>query len=144
MILKRFSYNLENTGDTKQTPPFYIDMSLLFEQYVYALLLKNNDVEYQVKHTDFLIDDITIDSKYKTKYKNTHVNDDIAQLARYGRNKAIRKVLNLDEKIAKCLIIYPNRIGEEFLDRDLWQQAEGIKAFKAFKKIAIKLPSFDA
>ncbi|WP_201340024.1 hypothetical protein [Isorropodon fossajaponicum symbiont] len=53
-------------------------------------------------------------------------------------------MLNLDEKIAKCLIIYPNRIGEELLDRDLWQQAEEIKAFKAFKKIAIKLPSFDA
>ncbi|WP_201340023.1 hypothetical protein [Isorropodon fossajaponicum symbiont] len=57
--------------------------------------MKNNDVEYQVKHTDFLIDDIIIDSKYKTKYKNTHVNDDIARLARYGRNKAIREGVKL-------------------------------------------------
>jgi hypothetical protein len=79
----------------------------------------------------------------KTIYKNTHVNDDIAQLARYGRNKVIRKALNLDEKIAKCLIVYPNKIGKERLDKDLWQQAEEIKAFKVFKKIAIKLPSFD-
>ncbi len=144
MIFKRFAYNLQNTHVKNLTPPFWINMSLLFEKYVYALLLANNEVKYQFKHTDFLIDDIVIDSKYKTRYKNKYVNDDIAQLARYGRNKVIRKALNLDEEIAKCLIIYPNKIGKERLDKDLWQQAEEIKAFKAFKKIAIKLPSFDA
>jgi 5-methylcytosine-specific restriction endonuclease McrBC regulatory subunit McrC len=143
MILKRFAYNLQNTDTKNLTPPFWIDMSLLFEKYVYALLLENNAVKYQFEYTDFLIDDIVIDSKYKTIYKNNDVNDDIAQLARYGRNKVIRKALNLDEKIAKCLIIYPNKIGKERLDKDLWQQAEEIKAFKVFKKIAVKLPSFD-
>lgn len=45
MILKRFSYNLQNTHSKNPTPPFWIDMSLLFEKYVYALLLANNKVK---------------------------------------------------------------------------------------------------
>lgn len=145
MILKRFAYNLQNTDTKNLTPPFWIDMSLLFEKYVYALLLANNEVKYQFKHTDFLIDDIIIDTKYKTGYgdKYDYKIEDICQLSGYGREIQIRKKLGLNAEIAKCLIIYPNKNASDLLPDDLWVNGETIAHFKSFKKIAIKLPSFD-
>ncbi len=148
MILKRFAYNLQNTDTNNLTPPFWIDMSLLFEKYVYALLLANNEVKYQTKgnygEVDFLIDDMIIDTKYKTDYgdKYDYKIEDIRQLSGYGREIQIRKELGLNAEIAKCLIIYPNKNASDLLADDLWQQAEEIKAFKAFKKTPIKLPLF--
>lgn len=150
MILKRFAYNLQNTHSKNLTPPFWIDMSLLFEKYVYALLLENNKVKYQAKgnygNVDFLIDDVIIDTKYKTDYgdKNGYKIEDIRQLSGYGRDAKIRKELDLNTEIAKCLIIYPNKNASDLLPDDLWEMAEAIPHFEKFKKIAIKLPSFDS
>lgn len=150
MILKHFAYNLQNTHSKNLTPPFWIDMSLLFEKYVYALLLTNNKVKYQAKgnygNVDFLIDDVIIDTKYKTNYSDDKYSDkieDIRQLSGYGRDTKIRKELDLNTEIAKCLIIYPNKNAPDLPD-DLWVKAEAIPHFEKFKKIAIKLPSFDS
>jgi 5-methylcytosine-specific restriction enzyme subunit McrC len=149
MILKNFSYNLKNTQTKELTPPFWIDMSLLFEKYIYTLLLDDNQVEYQVKGNygtvDFLMDNLIIDAKYKPKYANRKKDDyvykieDIRQLSGYGRDEKIRKKLNLNEKIAKCLIIYPLKNGKNKLV-NLWNEAETITQFKDFKKIGVELP----
>lgn len=147
MILKNFAYNLQNAKQQKQTPPFWIDMSLLFELYVYALLLENNKVEFQEKgnygKVDFLIDDMIVDAKYKPQYKNEYDIEDIRQLSGYGRDEKIRNQLNLDEEIAKCLIIYPDQSSNKNLS-NLWSDAEEITQFKAFKKIGISLLKFSA
>ena len=145
MILKRFAYNLKNTDTKNLTPPFYIDMSLLFEQYVYALLLENNEVDYQYEHTDFLVNDIIIDTKYKPQYKGKgkYEKDDIGQLARYGRHIKIREKLKLTDEMAKCLIIYPLKGGKNELS-NLWDNASYIAQFKDFKKIGVELPMHDA
>lgn len=149
MILKRFAYNLQNTDTENLTPPFWIDMSLLFEKYVYALLLENNKVDYQVEgkygKVDFLLDSMIVDTKYKTGYGDEYDYkiEDIRQLSGYGRDIKIRKRLDLNEEIAKCLIIYPNESASELPD-DLWTNAEAITLFKNFKKIAVKLPQYSA
>ena len=149
MILKRFSYNLKNTQNTQQTPPFYIDMSLLFEQYVYALLLENNEVKYQVKGgygvVDFLIEDMIVDTKYKPKYKNKKINrdtiEDIRQLSGYARDEKIIECLGTNGTIAKCLVIYPNKEGDKDSDLSgLWGDGEEIQGFVNFKKIGVRLP----
>ena len=54
LILKRFGYNISSTSDEKiETPPFWIDMSKLFELYVLSLLRKrfpiNTEILYQKK-----------------------------------------------------------------------------------------------
>lgn len=156
MILKYFSFNLKNTEQKKLTPPFYIDMSLLFELYVYTKLLENNQVNYQAKgkygNPDFLIDDMIVDTKYKPKYRNMkgkkneygYKIEDIRQLSGYGRDKKIREKLGLtdtDAEIAKCLIIYPNKNSEESFGDNLWNDAEEINQFVEFRKLAIKLPT---
>lgn len=153
MILKRFAYNFKNTGTKQKTPPFWIDMSLLFELYTYALLLDDNEVAYQVKgcygEVDFLIDKMIVDTKYKPKYRNYknkepkeyeyNIND-IRQLAGYGRDEKIRNILGVSEEIVKCLVIYPNKEGRGSLGDELWVGAEEVKAFKEFRKIGVKLP----
>ncbi len=149
MILKRFSYNLKNTQNTQQTPPFYIDMSLLFEQFVYALLLENNEVEYQAignyGKVDFLVNDMIVDTKYKPKYKKNkgykHQIEDIRQLSGYARDEKIRTCLKIDNTtIAKCLIIYPNKDKTDNDLSNLWNDSEEIQGFVNFKKIGVKLP----
>lgn len=146
MILKRFAYNFKNTTMQKQTPPFWIDMSLLFELYVYALLPENNDVKYQVNgslktQVDFLIGAMIIDTKYKTQYKNKCEIQDIRQLSGYGRDEKIREKLGFENnEMAECLIIYPQKDAEKKLSQDLWGSADKIKNFKNFKKIGVELP----
>lgn len=144
MILKHFAYNFKNTDNKQQTPPFYINMALLFEKYVYSLLLDNNKVKYHIigskkTEVDFLVDDIIVDTKYKPKYDTDCKIEDIRQLSGYGRDKKIREELNLDEEIAKCLIIYPNEKGQDLSD-NLWGDAKEIEQFKNFKKIGVELP----
>ena len=79
LILKRFGYNINNTQQTKiTTPPFWIDMSKLFELYVLGLLKETfgSEVEYQFQTNygklDYLLikQQIIVDAKYKTYYCN--------------------------------------------------------------------------
>jgi hypothetical protein len=60
-------------------------------------LLKNNEVEYQVKgyggvKVDFLVNDMIVDTKYKPKYRNKANNEykyqieDIRKLSGYARD----------------------------------------------------------
>jgi 5-methylcytosine-specific restriction enzyme subunit McrC len=85
-ILKRFGYSYKNTDktDEKKLPPFWIDMSKLFELYVYSLLKDayGSKIIYQLSEDgkrqtrghygdiDFmkLDDKILIDTKYKEIY----------------------------------------------------------------------------
>jgi 5-methylcytosine-specific restriction enzyme subunit McrC len=86
LILKRFSYNITETENTKKlTPPFWIDMSKLFELYIFKKLreinTKNNEVIYHQKthyqELDFLINSedmkMVIDTKYKPRYENEKI-----------------------------------------------------------------------
>ena len=53
LILKRFGYNISNTVKDKiQSPPFWIDMTKLFELYVLGLLKDRfqNQVKFQCKY----------------------------------------------------------------------------------------------
>ena len=74
MILKRYGYNISNTEKlTISTPPFWIDMSKLFELYVLGLLkdqfkhLVLYHPTYNKKELDYLLlyPPMVIDAKYK-------------------------------------------------------------------------------
>lgn len=137
LILKRFDYDIHKTaGDSNMVTPFYIDMSLLYEHYVYGLLHKayDNKIAYQFRGVnefpDFLYvdngfgkDDKTavraaiLDAKYKPRYANDNPNciiNDIRQLSGYARDEEILKELGCenpnDDGYAyrvPCYIIYP-------------------------------------
>lgn len=159
IILKRFGYNITNTeNQTIKTPPFWIDMSKLFELYVLGLLKDSKiDLIYQFQGNygkpDFLLpnEKVVLDSKYKTYYKvefselsqtkKDNVASDIRQMSGYARDKKVLGKLDLEEtKIADCLIIYPDQTnGIDDLKAVKLKEKE-INQFVQFYKVGVRLP----
>jgi len=158
MIFKRFSYSIENTNnvDDNKIPPFWIDMSLLFELYVLSKLkaVYGKVIQYQIHgkygYVDFIDvqNKIIIDTKYKLMYGfDEYEIDNIRQLSGYARDKGVLSKLGIKDEdeqnaaVVDCLIIYPDQ-GEKqkdnFVDRNL--KGNPIEQFTKFWKIGIKLP----
>ncbi|MEO9870389.1 MAG: hypothetical protein ABJQ69_03740 [Ekhidna sp.] len=155
LILRRFGYSIRTTGGNSRTkiPPFWIDMSKLFELYVLGLLKdrfgKNVDYHFSSRwnELDYLLNDpnykMVIDAKYKVRYqKETGSNyrlEDVRQLSGYARLNAVYDELNLPtNQLIDCLIIYPDRNASMDLPIDL---KEGhINGFQGFYKVAVRLP----
>src|SRR5690606_4448770 len=152
------------TADVVQTPPFWIDMPRLFELYVYRKLLVANEndtgkIIYQFgtygNYLDLLIkngeDSIIVDAKYKLHYQNSHIHQDIRQVAGYARLKKVREKLGNppdDDRNIACLIIYPTLNGsEDDLSlaniKEKMDDSSGafeIKAYHKVYKIGVRLP----
>lgn len=151
LILRRFSYNLNSIQDqdTIHTPPFWIDMSKLFELYVLGKLRKRfgPDLKYLVRtygnELDFLLskgdDSIVIDAKYKPSYA-FHVNhQDVRQISGYSRLRAIRERTNVTpEKMLDCVIVYPDLKAGVDIITNIRQKK--IEEYEKVWKIGIALP----
>ncbi|WP_372744143.1 restriction endonuclease [Lutibacter sp.] len=159
LILKRFGYNISNTQQkTITTPPFWIDMSKLFELYVYGLLkdIYGNELLYGAKEAnlnyglpDYLItkegEKCILDAKYKTLYNSDgkYDIDNIRQLSAYARDEKAFSKLGIKEKnvIIDCTIIYPLNIQNSNLDFKIdLKLSEDVGSFVQFKKIGIPIP----
>lgn len=161
-ILQRFGYSYMNTynKDEKKLPPFWIDMSKLFELYVYSLLKDayGSKIMYQLSEDgkrqtrghygdiDFmkLDEKILIDTKYKEVYTQDgrYDIDNIRQLSGYARDWGVLKKLNIisDNEVIDCVIIYPDKTSDDnFKYRELKETS--IRQFTKFYKCGIKLPS---
>jgi 5-methylcytosine-specific restriction enzyme subunit McrC len=157
--LKRFGYNISNTEEkTIHTPPFWIDMSNLFELYVLGLLKDTygKEVLYGKKEAgltyglpDYLITKFDskciADAKYKPLYNTSGKYDieNIRQLSGYARDKKVFDKLDTKPpEIIDCLLIYPlpisNKSSVEFkIDLEL---AEDLDPFVQFKKLGVPVP----
>lgn len=140
-------------------PPYIIDMSKLFELYVYNAFAKNNpSIIYQFsghrEYPDFLDKNsqIVIDAKYKTKYGNLNEYkiEDIRQVSGYARDKKVIKELlgnNTDnwDTVPRCLIVYPDMNGNEEIEADYYKHIEDkpIKNFYRFYALGIKCPTLE-
>ena len=153
-IMSKFGYSFANTDSKekqKEMSPFWIDMSKLFELYVYSLLRdeygKTILYQYHGKYgnVDFLKTDqkLIIDTKYKEIYceDGKYNPDDIRQLSGYARDWGVLKKLeiNSDNEVVDCVIIFPNKQSSTvFQNRNL--QETPIAQFTKFWKCSIKLP----
>ena len=155
LILQRFGFHLSNvqTAGTMKTPPFWIDMSRLFELYVLGLLkdrfpgpkevlyhytVSGNELDFVLNTPDYKM---VIDAKYKPKYEHSFGNDDIRQVSGYARSKFVYKHLGKTEQdVIDCLIVYPDRNlkAGDIENRDL--KAEKIGAYVGFYKLGVGLP----
>lgn len=119
-ILRRFDYSLsKSTQLLDRTPPFWIDMSRLYEVYVYSKLHEafGEKILFQVAGyyrtaADFVKADeqIIIDTKYKPHYNwgNSSMVDDIRAMSAYARDTKILGEAGISlDKQPRCLIIYP-------------------------------------
>lgn len=121
-------HDLQITRDTHRQNciiPFHIDMSLLYEFYIYGLLhdAYGNNIKYQFSSTsgvpDFLLissdERLILDAKYKPKlaYEEMIIKD-LRQLSGYGRDISILTELGVPkDSIVDCVIIYPEATEEE-------------------------------
>ncbi len=125
MLLRRYDYSIsEASQEQHSTPPFWIDMSRLYEMWVFSQLEKAypGQIQFQVKGhcgtaVDFIKKDerLIIDAKYKPHYdySNRGIIDDIREISGYARDWKILQKLSItkiySEEI-KCLIIYPEPV----------------------------------
>ena len=107
IILKRFGYHVievnHHTVEKISVPPFWIDMSKLFELYILGLLKDKygDKILFQAKgsygNPDYLlIDDmqpLIIDAKYRPTYQQdknlSYIIEDIRQISGYARDVGI-------------------------------------------------------
>jgi 5-methylcytosine-specific restriction enzyme subunit McrC len=167
LILKRYSYNITLTEQQViPTPPFWIDMSKLFELYVYKKLravFNNAEVQYHLKaqyqELDFVIrskDDkhiFVVDTKYKPRYEDHKISiEDIRQIFGYARIEKVYKKLRLTDynQNINCLIIYSHQNGiknfntASFIPREDNTNLEVIQKEDGYVnlfKIGIQLPT---
>ncbi|MPT32062.1 MAG: hypothetical protein E2600_10455 [Chryseobacterium sp.] len=129
-ILKLISHSYGNiSGDNKKHPPHWIDMSKLFELYVFKKLRERftgaGEVKYHEKkhyqELDFIINEkkengikAVVDAKYKPRYKNgSPTKEDARQLSGYSRLKSVYEELGItDDQIIPVYFIYPKGLGE--------------------------------
>jgi len=158
LILQRFSYNLNSIQEqeTIMTPPYWIDMSKLFELFVLGKLRKRfpsrKEMEYQfgdrANSLDFIVNSsgykMIIDAKYKTKYSYHFVTEDMRQVSGYARLKKVHKWLGFDQgTLIDCLVIYPDPIyGNEELPEQLCLHP--IFDYYGVYKLALKIPKMRA
>ena len=126
MILRRYENSIDRVdADVHDVPPFWVDMSLLYEHYVLGKLRAayGHKILYQAKvstgYPDFLFKDISqpmiLDTKYKPQYDDLGKpsTDDIRQLAGYARDRSVLRRLGMTERavqdtsVVPCVIVYP-------------------------------------
>lgn len=154
-ILKRFSYNISKVSTTASvTPPFWIDMSKLFELYVYRKLkdlfstvdaVSYHDKYSGGKETDILIKTdgykAIVDCKYKSQYKDHNPSlEDKRQLAGYTRLKSVYKKLKIPyNEVVDGIIVYSHQESPNYLlKEDLHRKR--IEEYISFYKVGISLP----
>ena len=157
-ILKRYGYNISNVNSTVvKTPPFWIDMSKLFELYVFSKLKEkftlHNEVTYHKKFNylepDFIVNTkdgsykMVVDAKYKPQYEDGNIStEDIRQISGYARLKKVYDFLELKEdKTIDCLVIYStqNAGRKDFKNNNFELETES--NYVRFFKIGIELPA---
>lgn len=144
-------------------PPFRLDMSLLYEHYVYGLLhaAYGDKIIYQAQgetgYPDFLYRSgsfrAILDTKYIPRYEYAKLDIPVVrQLSGYGRDIRILRQLGLDDisedspiPNIPCIILYPEEGKGEvnpFSGRSLKSLCHSpIKGLSQFYKISIPLPS---
>lgn len=164
IILRHFDYSINKVTDQEErVVPFILDMSLLYEHYVYGLLCEayQNKITYQFSSLtgkpDFLYRSQSfkaiLDTKYIPKYEKQELETYvIRQLSGYSRDLKILRYLGYDNVAEEaplpnvpCVIIYPEEGGgivNPFLNIPLKNLCNrSVKGLALFYKIAIPVPT---
>lgn len=167
LILQQYDYSISKVSMKEENiSPFTLDMSLLYEHYVYGLLREayGKRISYQYKgetgYPDFLYCSsgfrAILDTKYIPKYEAASLdNNVIRQLSGYSRDLPILKKLgykDIDEESpvpnVPCIIIYPkdgDDVKNPFKNRELKDLCEKpVRKLARFYKICIPLPVMES
>ena len=163
LILQRYDYSISKTSDEDNSvAPFTLDMSLLYEHYVYGLLYEayGDKISYQFQgktgFPDFLYRSSNfkaiLDTKYIPKYDYSYLDTNvIRQLSGYSRDIPILQHLGYSDIYEEspvpnvpCIIIFPkegNDVGNPFARRNLSELCTSpVHKLSRFYKICVPLP----
>lgn len=165
LVLRHFDYSINKTSDRNDLiVPFVLDMSLLYEHYVYGLLHNAypKQIEYQfggiTGYPDFLYCSkefkAILDTKYIPRFEHNPIDTYIIrQLSGYGRDIAILKKLGYTDMTEEtptppvpCIIIYPKEdatSNNPFINNNLKELCASNKVhhLSMLYKIEIPLPT---
>lgn len=167
LILQQYDYSISKVSmEEENISPFTLDMSLLYEHYVYGLLREayGKRISYQYKgetgYPDFLYCSsgfrAILDTKYIPKYEAALLdNYVIRQLSGYSRDLPILKKFgykDIDEESpvpnVPCIIIYPkdgDDVKNPFKNSELKDLCEKpVRKLARFYKICIPLPVMES
>ena len=163
LILEKYDYSLSKTSSLDEyVTPFTMDMSLLYEHYVYGLLYEayGDKIRYQFKgktgKPDFLYRSSSfkaiLDTKYIPKYTDASLDTNvIRQLSGYSRDIPVLQYLGYDVSDEEspvpnvpCIIIYPKEgsvLKNPFAGKKLSELCTKTeKKLVRFYKICVPLP----
>ena len=157
LIVKRIAYGFnQDSKRIDSTPAYWIDMSKLFELYVFKELRRlypskgeiTYHPHYYYRELDYLLNPqdgqpMVIDAKYKPRYHYSNPDiEDIRQISAYARMDGVYRSLGIDnDKLIDCLIIYANQECEEKLEARFSDiELKKVDGYSKFYKIGIKLP----
>ncbi len=157
MVLCRFGYSISNTSDDtykRSTPPFWINMPILFELYAYSALVEKygdqigyhlstygNELDF-VKYDERLI----LDTKYIPAWDERVNHENVRQLSGYARNRSLRRQIMKDSydetTILPCMVLYPGKdLAEDRLPcGNMVEGAARITSYINFYKRRLGLP----
>lgn len=164
LVLRNFDYSIKKVDDNNlPVVPFQIDMSLLYEFYVYGMLQEAypGQISYQFAgktgYPDFLFRSseykAILDTKYIPKFDNTEIDTYIIrQLSGYSRDLKILKYLGYKDEIphVPCVIIYPKEDingthnANPFLYKRIDELCIAEPGLLEFYKLEISLPVIPA
>ena len=154
MLLRRYDYSISKASQVQHsTPPFWIDMSRLYEMWVLSVLQKNsmNEILFQERGfygrqiADFVIreEKMVLDAKYKPDYQNIGFVDinDIREISGNARDEKLLPDISEDYS-PRCVILYPGNECELLPESNklFCEQGTKIPNYRNFYKISIKLP----
>ena len=167
LILRRYDYSISKTSSLdEKIPPFTLNMSLLYEHYVYGLLNEayGEKISYQFNGKtgipDFLYCSTEfkaiLDTKYIPKYESSSLDKNvIRQLSGYSRDIPILRHLgyeDIDEESpipdVPCVIIYPKEgrdVKNPFTNKSLRDLCTTpVRKLAKFYKVCVPLPVMDS
>lgn len=163
LIITKSDFGVNSRSKNQEyIPPFRLDMSLLYEHYVYGLLHEayGNKIIYQAKgetgYPDFLYRSVSFkaicDTKYIPRYEFSKLDINVVrQLSGYSRDITILKQLGLEDisesstiPSIPCIIIYPKEGKNDlnpFKGKSLKSLCDlPLKRLSQFYKICVPLP----
>lgn len=157
-ILRRNDYSIKKaSGEKENTPVFWLDMSLLFEHYVYSILHEQygEKIIYHIRgaeneEPDFLYigeNRYILDAKYMDLDKKRKLSI-VRQLAGYARDVNVLGELGYSKEemnnvVVPCYFLYPQKnassddSNDKLLDEGKWIP---INNWLKFYKIGVALP----
>lgn len=158
IILKRYGYSIKTINEEKvKTPPFWIDMSKLFELYVFKKLREafpeKGEITYHKSFNrlepDYILKSadgnfsMVVDAKYKPNYKDDCISkEDAWQVSGYARMKNVYDFLNIKDVHFNidCLVIYSNQFLDNMTLERVKLKSNEEKNYVNIYKIGVKLP----